>query len=81
MMLVSYPECGFSLLPKRKSFARGTPFLLKEVKKCQSFFINDLVHVKNRGVYRAMQTTFMLRALMFVFVFLSLVRPPLGIKV
>ena len=45
MMLVFYLECGFSLLPNRKSFARGTPFLLRDVKKCQYFFINDLVHL------------------------------------
>jgi len=44
-MLVFYLECGFSLLPNRKSFARGTPFLLRDVKKCQYFFINDLVHL------------------------------------
>ena len=45
MMLVFYLDCGFSLLPNRKSFARGTPFLLRDVKKCQYFFINDLVHL------------------------------------
>src|SRR4029450_343563 len=45
MMLVFYLECGFSLLPNRKSFARGTPFLLRDVKKCQYFFIKDLVHL------------------------------------
>jgi hypothetical protein len=45
MMLMFYLECGFSLLPHRKSFARGTPFLLRDVKKCQYFFINDLVHL------------------------------------
>jgi hypothetical protein len=45
MMLVFYLECGFSLLPNRKSFARGTPFLLRDVKECQYFFINDLVHL------------------------------------
>ena len=44
-MLVFYLDCGFSLLPNRKSFARGTPFLLRDVKKCQYFFINDLVHL------------------------------------
>ena len=44
-MLVFYLEYGFSLLPYRKSFARGTPFLLRDVKKCQYFFINDLVHL------------------------------------
>jgi hypothetical protein len=44
MMLVFDLECGFSLLPNRKSFARGTPFLLRDLKKCQYFFINDLVH-------------------------------------
>ena len=41
-MLVFHLECGFSPLPNRKSCARGTPFLLREVKKCQYFFINDL---------------------------------------
>ena len=46
-MLVFYLECGFSLLPNRKSFARGTPFLLRDVKKCQYFFINDLVHLNS----------------------------------
>ena len=45
MMLMFYLECGFSLLPHRKSFARGTPFLLRDVKRCQYFFINDLVHL------------------------------------
>ena len=44
MRLVSYLERGLSLLPNR-SFARGTPFLLQDVKKCQYFFINDLVHL------------------------------------
>jgi len=44
-MLVFYLDCGFSLLPNRKSFARGTPFLLRNAKKCQYLFINDLVHL------------------------------------
>src|SRR5260370_24144601 len=45
MMFMFYLECGFSLLPNKKLFARGTPFLLRDVKKCQYFFINDLVHL------------------------------------
>ena len=56
-MLVSYLECGFSLLLNRKSFARETPFLRRNVKKCQYSFIDDSVYLKEIA---AMQTAFTL---------------------
>jgi hypothetical protein len=66
MMLMFYLECGFSLLPNRKSFARGTPFLLRDVKKCQYFFINDLVHLNPTltQVERVLPNTFVTTGLL-----------------
>src|SRR5262249_15609020 len=53
MMLVSYLECGFSLLPDRKSFrTRGTPFYSETRKNVNTFlsmigsFESTLTHVK-----------------------------------
>jgi hypothetical protein len=53
MMLVSYLECGFSLLPDRKSFrTRGTPFYSETGKNVNTFlsmigsFEPTLTHVK-----------------------------------